>query len=85
MNFLYTQALPITARPAPAHPRQVIVTEHEVMLGSAAALLAPRRETPPRRTVLAWLASRRREPRRHVRSRRDFTEHARMARAMERL
>ncbi|BBY16605.1 hypothetical protein [Mycolicibacterium litorale] len=86
MNILYTQAFPTTPRSTkPTAPTRVIVTEHEVMLGSAAALLAPPRETHRRRTVLAWFASLRREPRHHVQSRRDFTEHSRMAREMYRL
>jgi hypothetical protein len=81
MNTLPAQVLPLTTtRP------KVLVTEHEVMLGSAAALLAPHREaeTHRLRTVAAWLVSLRHEPRRHY-SRADFTEHSRMAREMARL
>jgi hypothetical protein len=80
MNILYTQALPLTKTPT-----KVIVTEQEVMLGSAAALLAPSREARRRRTVLAWFVSLRHEPRQHPPSRRDFTEYSRMAREMGRL
>jgi hypothetical protein len=80
MNILPTQVLPLTTTQT-----KVLVTEHEVMLGSAAALLAPPRETPHRRMVLARFAAiRRREPRRHY-SRHDFTEQSRMAREMDRL
>ncbi|MGE2717118.1 hypothetical protein ACQI4L_23930 [Mycolicibacterium litorale] len=80
MNTLYTQALPLIKTPT-----KVVVTEQEVMLGSAAALLAPSRDTRQRRAVVAWLVSLRHEPRRHPRSRRDFTEYSRMAREMDRL
>ncbi|WP_193043360.1 hypothetical protein [Mycolicibacterium baixiangningiae] len=80
MNTLYTQALPLTKTRT-----KVVVTEHEVMLGSAAALAAPHRETHRRRTVVAWFVSLRHEPRLHPQSRRDFTEYSRMAREMYRL
>jgi hypothetical protein len=80
MNIIPTQVLPLT----PTRTK-VFITEREVMLGSAAALLSPPRETPHRRAVLARFAAiRRREPRRHY-SRRDFTEQSRMAREMDRL
>lgn len=79
MNILPTQVLPLTPT-----RQKVLVTEHEVMLGSAAALRTPRRETHRRRTVTAWLVSLRHEPRRHY-SRGDFTEYSRMAREMGRL
>ncbi|BCI52723.1 hypothetical protein NIIDNTM18_20010 [Mycolicibacterium litorale] len=84
MNILYTQALPLT--PTSKTPRKVIVTEREVMLASTMALLAPPRDTRRRRFAVAgWFAALRREPRRHVVSRYDFTEHSRMAREMNRL
>jgi hypothetical protein len=80
MNIIPTQVLPLT----PVREK-VLITEREVMLGSAAALMAPPRETPHRRSILARFAAiRLPEPRRHY-SRRDFTEQSRMAREMDRL
>ncbi|KUI26790.1 hypothetical protein [Mycobacterium sp. GA-2829] len=80
MNILPTQVLPLT----PTRPK-VLITEQEVMLGSAAALRAPSREAPHRRSVTAWLAALWPEPRPHPPSRHDYTEHARLSRMMDRL
>lgn len=80
MNTLPTQVLPLT----PTRPT-VLVTEQEVMLGSAAALQAPSREVRQRRSVAAWLAALWPEPRPHPPSRHDYTEYARMSRMMDRL
>lgn len=81
MKTIEKHTVPVQARDA-----RVIVTEQEVMLGSAAALVVPPRGPRRRRAAIAgWFVALWPEPRPHPMPRYDFTEHSRMAREMGRL